>query len=59
MSRLVEIKQSILDEDVSYEELVYLQNHLDEVYDSNDILLAQWAGISEKDWNQHNNKRSL
>lgn len=55
MSRLVEIKQSILDENVSSEELVYLQNHLDEVYDSDDILLAQWAGISEKDWNQHNN----
>lgn len=55
MSKLAEIKQSILDENISYEELVYLQNHLDEVYDSDDILLAQWAGISEKDWNQHNN----
>ena len=55
MSRLAEIKQSILDENISYEELLYLQNHLDEVYASNDILLAEWAGISEKDWNQHSN----
>lgn len=45
------IKQSIKDENVSYEELIWLSNHKDVVKNTNGIELAQWAGISEKEWN--------
>ena len=43
---LKEIKKSIELENISYEEIVYLQNHV-EYIDKSDITLLQWAGVEE------------
>ena len=44
--RLIEIRRAILNENVSYSELWYLQNHVDYISED-DILLLQWAGVEE------------
>jgi|ADurb_H2B_01_Slu_FD_contig_41_2215871_length_336_multi_3_in_0_out_0_1 hypothetical protein len=44
--RLAEIRRAILNENVSYSELWYLQNHVDYISED-DILLLQWAGVEE------------
>lgn len=49
---LASIKQSIEDENVSYGEIAYLCSHQDEVKQFGDIELAQWAGITEDEWNE-------
>lgn len=49
---LKSIKKSIVDENISYGEIIWLQNHKQEVLDSDDMILAQWAGISEEEWNK-------
>lgn len=41
-----EIRKSIELENISYEEIVYLQNHV-EYIDKSDITLLQWAGVEE------------
>lgn len=50
---LKSIKKAIENEGVSYGEILYLQEHQDEVLKSGDIELAQWAGISERRWNKY------
>lgn len=49
---LMYIKQSIHDENISYSEIAFLQEHKAEIKGLNDIELAQWAGISEEEWNE-------
>lgn len=49
--KLAEIKEEIEKESVSYGEIAYLQDHKQEVLDTGDILLCQWAGISEDEYN--------
>ena len=41
-----EIRKSIELENISYEEIVYLQNHV-EYIDKSDITLLQWASVEE------------
>lgn len=41
-----EIRKSIELENISYEEIVYLQNHV-ECIDKSDITLLQWAGVED------------
>lgn len=48
---LKSIREAIDDEGVSYGEIYYLQTHQQDVMDYGDIMLAQWAGISEVQWN--------
>ena len=38
---------------ISYGELFFIQEHKKEIFDMEDIVLAQWAGISEEEWNSH------
>lgn len=49
---LEHIRNEINKENVSYSEILYLQNHQDEVKELGDIVLAQWAGIKEEEWNE-------
>lgn len=39
------------EEDLSYGELAFLQDHKKEIFDLDDIVLAEWAGIPEEEWN--------
>ena len=48
---LMNIKESIQNKNVSYSEITYLQEHKAEIKAINDIELAQWAGMSEDEWN--------
>lgn len=48
---LMSIKKSIQNGNISYSEIVYLQAHKKEIITMDDIELAQWAGISEEEWN--------
>ena len=45
-NRLEQIRTSIESESISYEEIVFLQNHVD-VIDKSDIQLLEWAGVEE------------
>ena len=38
---------------ISYGELFFIQEHKKEIFDMEDIVLAQWAGIPEEEWNSH------
>lgn len=38
--------------DISWGELAFLQNHKKEIFMLDDIVLAEWAGISESEWNR-------
>lgn len=49
---LDEIMQSIIDEDISYDEIAYLNNNQQKVLEYGDIRLAEWAGISEEEWRE-------
>ena len=52
---LTRLKNTIYNEKgISYGELHFLQFHKQEVLDYGDIRLAEWAGITEEEWN--NNK---
>lgn len=44
------IRESIENENISWGEIVWLQSHQEEVKVFGDELLAQWAGISEEEW---------
>ncbi|KAF5029304.1 hypothetical protein DSECCO2_650010 [anaerobic digester metagenome] len=44
--RLIEIRRAILDENVSYSELCYLQDHVDYIPED-DFLLLEWAGVEK------------
>lgn len=49
---LLRIKKDIENEvNISYSELAYLQNHQKEIMKLQDIRLAEWSGITEKEWN--------
>ena len=50
-NELFRIKKEIEKEQVSYGEIFFLQSHKQEVLDLDDILLAQWADISEQEFN--------
>lgn len=49
--QLNSIREEIEKESVSYGEIAYLQDHKQEVLETGDILLCQWAGISEDEYN--------
>ena len=49
---LKSIREAIEDEHVSYGEIYFLETHKQDVLDFGDIVLAQWANISEEEWNQ-------
>ena len=36
---------------ISYAEIFFIQEHKKEIFDMEDIVLAQWAGIPEEEWN--------
>lgn len=42
------------EKDLSYGELAFLQDHKKEIFDLDDIVLAEWAGIPEEEW--HNGR---
>ena len=44
---LKSIRESIDNENISYNEIFYLQSHQKEVLETGDIILAQWAGLEE------------
>ena len=48
---LQEIAKSIERENVSYGEILFLQNHQKKIKEIGDVKLAEWAGISEEEWN--------
>ena len=50
--KLKDIKQHIVEECVSTEELLWLGNHKDEVLASGDLILCEWAGVSEEEARQ-------
>jgi hypothetical protein len=45
--RLEEIKQAIIDENISYGEIVELQTMKDQIPDD-EVVLKEWAGIVEQ-----------
>ena len=45
------IKESIENECISWGEIAYLQSHQQDVLDYGDIVMAQWADVSEEEWN--------
>ena len=51
--RLRDIKKSIENENISYGEIVFLADHKEEVLESRDIELAQWAGIDEEEYQNY------
>jgi hypothetical protein len=52
--RLGYLRAQIDNECISYEEIAELQGYHKEIYELDDIELAQWAGISEDEWNSKN-----
>ena len=50
---LISIKEAIENEGVSYGEIHYLQTHKQDVLDFGDITLAQYADITEEQWNNN------
>ena len=42
------IRKSIEIENISYGEILYLQNNIEHI-DKNDITLLEWAGVEESD----------
>lgn len=50
LSMLKKIKQAIEDENISYGEIFWLQEHQDIVKEYGDIVLAEWANIPEDEF---------
>lgn len=49
---LTRLKNAIYnEEDISYDEILFLQCHQQEVLEYGDIRLAEWSGITEEEWN--------
>ena len=46
------IRKNIQEGRVSMDEIIYLQDHKNDIKRNGDIELAQWAGISEDEWNK-------
>lgn len=56
IEEIKEIKKSIENENVSYGEIAFLENHKEEIKEffADDVELWQWAGISGTEWlNKH------
>jgi hypothetical protein len=54
--RLKYLRGKIDNESISYGEIAELQGYHKEIYELGDVVLAEWAGISEDEWhNQKNN----
>ena len=51
IATLDSIKESIENECISWGEIFYLQSHQQDVLEYGDINMAQWADISEEEWN--------
>ena len=49
---LESIKKSIEAECISQCEIAYLEEHQQDILELEDIELAQWAGITEEEWNR-------
>lgn len=49
--RIAQIHKSILVEEVSTDDIIWLQDHKQEVLATNDTILCQWAGITEEEYN--------
>ena len=49
---LMSIKESIQNQNISYGEIAYLLDHKAEIKAIGDIELAQWAGMSEEEYNE-------
>ena len=52
LKRLKSIKKSIKNQNISYDEIFYLENHHAEIIELDDIELGQWGGISEEEWQE-------
>lgn len=50
LNTLNSIKEEIEKEQVSYNEIFYLESHKQEVLETGDSVLCQWAGISEAEY---------
>ena len=50
--RLEYLCGEIKKECISYAEIAELQDYHKEIYELGDVVLAEWAGISEDDWNK-------
>ena len=50
-AELKRIKRAILAERVSYGEIAFIHGHRQEILKMGDILLAEWAGIDENEFN--------
>ena len=50
LEQLNSIREEIEKEQVSYGEIAYLQDHKQEILELGDIVLCQWAGISEDEY---------
>ena len=53
---LKDIKKAIINKNVSWGELVLLQDYKDEILESGDMLLAEWAGIPEEEFQEYRSK---
>lgn len=51
-----DIRKSIEDECVSYDEIAWLQEHQDEVLKTGDPVLCEWAGIPEEKYREEVSK---
>jgi len=49
---LKRISKEIEKEEISYSEIFFLQEHKAEVLQMGDVRLAEWAGITEEEWNK-------
>ena len=52
---LEHIKRNIQDETVSFDEIIYLQGHIDAIFILKDAELAQWAGLDEQGFQKYDN----
>ena len=52
---LEHIKRNIQNETVSFDEIIYLQSHIDAIFILKDAELAQWAGLDEQGFQRYDN----
>ena len=56
---LTRIKHEIEKERIDYSEIAFLEGHKQEVLEYGDIVLAQWANITEEEWNNQELNKTL
>ena len=50
-TRLEQIRDALWQErDISYDDIIFLQNHLEEVKALGDVRVAEWEGLDESEW---------